>query len=165
MKILRNQKNGMSVNPYSRLVSLAVRSENVFHFPEGLPAFENVRQFVLVHKEQTTPFIYLQALEPGDLSFVCVDPFKIYPDYEPAIAPHDVDFLNLKSQEDLLLMSIVTVTRDVRNITMNLQGPVAINIKTRLGKQVICSDKEYPVRFKIWEALNNLEHRKTATAS
>jgi flagellar assembly factor FliW len=147
----------MSVDPYSRLVAMPVKSENVFHFPDGLPAFENVKEFVFLCKPDTRPFFFMQALEPQDLAFVCIDPFLIYPGYKPRISNQDVNFLHLSRPEDAMIISIVTVTRNVSDITVNLQGPVVINIQASLGKQIICDGQDYPVRYRMWDALKNIK--------
>ena len=155
----------MTINPYSRLVSLPVHSENIFHFPEGLPAFENVKEFVFLCKPDTRPFFFMHALTPPDLAFVCVDPFTICPDYRPRISEADAKILHLERPEDTLLISIVTVTKDMHNITANLQGPVVINIQSCLGKQIICDGQNYPVRYRIWDALSKLNlDQETAPA-
>ena len=143
----------MHVEPYSRLVSLPIHAENIFHFPEGLPAFEHLKEFVFVHKPDLSPFVFMHALEPADLSFVCVDPFLINAAYRPSISEADVGFLRIKSPSEILLLSIVTVAKDVRQTTANLQGPIAINIQACMGKQIICENQHYPIRYKIWDAL------------
>ncbi len=160
----KTKTNGsMTIHPYSRLVSLPVHSENIFHFPEGLPAFENVKEFVFLCKPDTRPFFFMHALNPPDLAFVCVDPFLICPDYQPRISESDAKFLHLERPEDTLLISIVTVTKDMHNITANLQGPVVVNIQACLGKQIICEGQNYPVRYRIWDSLNKLNMAEEAS--
>ncbi|HBA83825.1 MAG TPA: flagellar assembly protein FliW [Verrucomicrobia bacterium] len=152
----QKSSGSMTINPYSRLVSLPVHSENIFHFPEGLPAFENVKEFVFLCKSDTRPFFFMHALNPPDLAFVCVDPFMICPDYRPRIGEADAKFLHLERPEDTLIISIVTVTKDMHNITANLQGPVVVNIQACIGKQIICDGQNYPVRYRIWDALSKM---------
>jgi flagellar assembly factor FliW len=164
MKTITKQtrRDPLTVDPYARLVALPVQSENVFHFPDGLPAFESIKDFVFLCKPDTRPFFFMQSLNPADLAFVCIDPFLIYPDYEPRISDTDCKFLHLENLEDALLISIVTVTKDMHNITANLQGPLVINIRASLGKQIICDGQNYPVRHHIWEALDEIEQHTMA---
>jgi flagellar assembly factor FliW len=58
------------------------------------------------------------------------------------------------------MLSIVTTSKDVRKTTANLQGPLAINVRTCRGKQVLCEGEGYPVRYRIWEALDRLAERE-----
>jgi flagellar assembly factor FliW len=152
-----HKQERITPDPYSRLIALPIHSENIFHFPEGLPAFEDVKEFVFLCKPDTRPFFFMQALEPKDLAFVCIDPFLVCPDYQPIISAADAKFLHLDRPEDALIVSIVTVAKDVHNITTNLQAPVVINISAGIGKQIICDSQNYPVRYRIWEELNKIE--------
>jgi flagellar assembly factor FliW len=133
---------------------MPIHSENIFHFPAGIPAFENVKQFLFVMRPATQPFVFMQALEPADLSFVCIDPFLVYPGYNPRISEADASFLHVEKPEDFILFSIVTVHKDARNTTCNLQAPIAINLQACVGKQVICENQNFPIRHRIWDALS-----------
>jgi flagellar assembly factor FliW len=144
----------------SARIAMPIKPENVFHFPEGLPAFEEAKDFVFLCKPETSPFIFMRAIEPLDLGFVCVDPFLICPEYKPRINDADTAFLGLNSPDEVLLLSIVTVNKDVRKTTANLQGPLAINLRTCKGKQIICDGQGYPVRYGMWEALGRLAERE-----
>ena len=149
--------DAMTIKPYTRLVSLTIRPEHVFHFPQGLPAFEDFKNYVFTISPETSPFVFMQALEPAGLSFVCVDPFLVHPQYAPRIGPADQDVLRLTRPDTLMLLSIVTVRMDARETTANLQGPLAINIENSIGKQILCDGQAYPVRYRIWDALEKIE--------
>lgn len=150
------KKESMTVKPHTRLVSMPIRPEHIFHFPQGLPAFEEFKNYVFAVKPDTAPFVFMHAVEPSGLSFVCVDPFLVYPKYAPRIGPADQEFLRLSGPEDLLLLCIVTVRPDVRQTTANLQGPIAINIQSCICKQIICEGQSYPVRYAIWDAIETM---------
>ena len=148
--------SAQTIKPYSRLVSLPIRPEHIFHFPLGLPAFEDFKNYVFTIKPDTRPFLFMNAIEPAGLSVVCVDPFLVHARYAPRIGAADQEFLRASSMEDILLLSIVTVRPDVRETTVNLQGPLAINMKTSIGKQIICEGQSYPVRHRIWDAIETM---------
>jgi flagellar assembly factor FliW len=150
------EDRAITVKPYSRLVSLPIRPEHIFHFPQGLPAFEDFKDYVFTIKPDTSPFIFMHAIEPAGLSFVCVDPFLVHLNYAPRIGPADQDFLQLRRIEDLVLLSIVTVRRDVRETTANLQGPIAINMQNSIAKQIMCDGQSYPVRHRIWDTIETM---------
>ena len=151
-----DETSAQTIKPYSRLVSLPIRPEHIFHFPMGLPAFEDFKNYVFTLKPDTHPFLFMNAIEPAGLSFVCVDPFLVYPQYLPRIGAADQEFLRASSMEDILLLGIVTVRPDVRDTTVNLQGPLAINMKSSIGKQIICEGQSYPVRHRIWDSIETV---------
>jgi flagellar assembly factor FliW len=138
-----------------------VKAENVFLFPEGVPAFENVKRFVFLSKPETQPFFFMQALEPKGLSFVCIDPFLVCPAYRPNLSEADVAFLGLERPEDAFVAAIVTVTPDPRDFTANLQGPIVVNTRKSIGRQVVSGDPSQPLRYRLWDAL---EARETGAA-
>ena len=147
----------MQIEPYGRLVSIPISADSIFHFPEGIPAFEHVKEFIFMHKPDVSPFIFMQAIEPAYLAFVCVDPFKICPDSRPRLSEADTGSLHLKRESELLLLSIVTVASKTEETTANLQGPIAINIQACIGKQIICDNQHHPIRYRIWEAIEKHE--------
>ncbi len=152
-----NEASALTIMPYTRLVALPIRAEHIFHFPEGLPAFEDFKDYVFAFKPDISPYIFMHAVEPPGLTFVCIDPFLVCPDFLPRIGVADQEFLHIERPEEVLVLSIVTVRPDVRETTANLLGPLAINIRTSIGKQIMCEGQSYPVRFRIWDALETLQ--------
>lgn len=140
----------------------AMPSECAFHFPEGLPAFEEVKEYVLLCRPETTPFLFLRAVQPANLGFVCIDPFLICPEYKPRVSDADAAALEINGSDEILILSIVTASPDVRKTTANLQGPLVINLRTRKGRQIICDHQDYPVRYGIWEALDLMAEKPAA---
>jgi flagellar assembly factor FliW len=128
-----------------------VRHEKNIHFPEGLPAFETVHDFLLIWKEEEAPFLWLQAEDQPQLAFITIDPFLVCPDYTPDVSDEDVDFLKIENQEDAVILSIVNVRNNPDFlITANLLSPLIINWKEKIGKQVILrNNQKYSVRFEI----------------
>ena len=113
-----------------------VQHNKSIRFPEGLPAFENVREFVIIANEEEAPFLWLQAVSIPNLAFVTIDPFLVYPEYRPDISDEDVKALQIDSEEDVLILGIVNITNDPQEgITSNLVAPVVINWKKKIGKQ------------------------------
>ena len=51
-------------------------------------------------------------------------------------------------------MVTVTVPKDIKNMTVNLKGPMVINAAQRKATQVIVEGDEYPVKFPIYDILN-----------
>ena len=78
-----------------------------------------------------------------------LDPHWAFGDYDPELCPDDLEGLDVESPDDLVLLSVVTVPKDVRKMTANLQAPLVINPKKRLGKQVIVASPEYTTKHSI----------------
>ncbi len=54
--------------------------------------------------------------------------------------------LEIKSSEEVLVLSIITLGKDLKSSTMNLQAPLIINIKNNLAKQFIMQNSEYKTK-------------------
>ena len=57
--------------------------------------------------------------------------------------------------EDMLVLVTVTVPHDLKQMTVNLKGPFIINTKEMKASQTIIDNEEYPVKFPIYEILQN----------
>lgn len=115
--------------------------EQVIRFPEGLPAFEDEREFLLVEQAATAPVVFLQSLRRPDLAFITLPAVLVEPSFRLAPAPEDLEALGLgagapEPVAGLLCLAIVTIP-DTGPPTANLMAPVVINLEARLGRQII----------------------------
>ena len=131
----------------------SVKPENIFTFPEGILGFEHIKEYVILINKKLEPFMFLHAMDGSNLSFVCVETFKIKPDFNITIPKKGVEMLRAESQDDVLLLSLVTVRKEAEETTANLLSPLAVNMKTSLCMQIIPEKSVYPVKYKIWETL------------
>jgi flagellar assembly factor FliW len=126
--------------------------EKAIYFPEGIPAFEHVHDFVLIWNEEEAPFLWLQAKKNPDLAFIAIDPFLACPNYLPDIPDEDVELLEIEALEDIIILSIVNIkkTSSGSNMTVNLLSPIIINWKKKIAKQVILKNHlHYSVKHPI----------------
>jgi flagellar assembly factor FliW len=114
--------------------------------PYGLLGFERVKNYCLLAKPGEEPFLWFQMLQDPKHSFLVVPPGQAVPDYQPELDDQDVEFLELEAASDALILNIVTL-RGAGKATINLKGPIVINRRTWIGKQVIpVNGAQYPVR-------------------
>ena len=114
--------------------------------PYGLLGFERVKNYSLLTNPAEDPFLWFQMNEDARLAFVVVPPEIIVPSYQPDIEDKDVEFLGLEDPADAFILSMVTL-RSARQATVNLKGPIVINRRTWIGKQVIPTNAaQFPLR-------------------
>ncbi|RPJ08924.1 MAG: flagellar assembly protein FliW [Spirochaetaceae bacterium] len=121
-------------------------------FPSGILGFENLKYYVLLDAQQK-PFYWLQCLEVAEIAFVMIDPAVFRPDYKVSVPKEELEEIGIEKAEDILLFSIVTIPENTEKMTANLQGPVIINKRTRVGRQSISNDPRWKVRHYIMEEL------------
>ncbi|THB62544.1 MAG: flagellar assembly protein FliW [Spirochaetaceae bacterium] len=121
-------------------------------FPSGLLGFERLRDFVLMDSHQQ-PFYWLQSMEIVEVAFVMIDPLIFRTDYLVDPSPEELEDIEFQEGDELLVFSILTIPAEQRKMTANLQGPVVINKRNRLGKQLILNDERWLVRHHVFEEL------------
>ena len=127
-----------------------VNEDDIIKFPEGIPGFLEEKKFVLLPVAEDSPFVILQSITTANLAFITIEPVDIIADYEFEISDKVEKLLKIEQIEDLLIFNIATIRDSIKNMTVNLAAPVVINIKKRLGKQIILDDEKYPVRAKLF---------------
>ena len=104
--------------------------------PLGLLGLERIKEYVLLSDPAEEPFLWLQAKSDSTLAFIVVPPQPLFPEYLPDVTREDATFLGAETAEDLELLCIVTL-RGPDRATVNLKGPVVLNRRTGIAKQVI----------------------------
>jgi flagellar assembly factor FliW len=123
----------------------AASSSSEVRLPMGLLGFEDIKDYLLLANPDEQPFGWLQVKNNPSLAFVVIDPFLIGAEYKPEIPQPDVEFLGLTRPDDAAVFNIVTVHGPNR-ATVNLKGPIVINRRTHVGKQVVVANApEYSV--------------------
>lgn len=134
------------------LGEIEFQKEDIIHFPKGIPGFEEEKEFVVILTGDIEfPFTYLQSVKSNDLAFIVTDPFLFLENYDFELSDDDAEFLGVKSEEqidDITVYTIVTIPEDVDQTTVNISAPIIINLKEKLGKQVLLKeydDMKYPL--------------------
>lgn len=124
---------------------IEVEKDKIIYFQEGIPAFEEEKEFVIILNEDN-PFHWLQSTKNPNLSFIILNPFEIFSDYDILLPDTAINKLKIKNEEDVSIYTIVVIPEDIQKMTANLLGPIVINTKERLGKQVILDDERYTTK-------------------
>lgn len=118
--------------------------DEVFHFGKGIPGFEHYTKYVFYKHDED--FSLLQSIENKDLAFIVTNPFSFFQDYEFELPTQDRDELNLNDKSEVGICTIVTWGDDLSNVTANLMAPLVLNVKERLGKQVVLNNSSYTTK-------------------
>lgn len=132
----------MKVMPELYPTDLEDVSANSFILPNGLIGFEDYRQAELLYQADHLPFLWLKLTSPQDVvHFVVIEPGGIIPGYEPELFDEHAMDLDLNEASEAMLLNIVTLQRPSPvEATVNLVGPIVINRRTRVGRQVVISN-------------------------
>lgn len=141
----------------ARFGILHVDEDEIIRFPKGILGFEGIERYIVVPHKEDSPFMFLQALDDENLAFVVTNPSYFWPDYRVEIAAEQLNALELDHHDEAVVLSIVTVPTDARDMTANLLAPLVINARKGWAKQIVQRESVYSTRHKIADALQQLE--------
>ena len=132
----------MKVMPELYPTDLDAPSSNAFTLPSGLIGFEQYQQAELLYQSDSLPFLWLKLIGPTDnLHFVVIEPGGIISGYEPELFEDHAATLGLSNPAEAMILNIVTLQRqNPLEATVNLVGPIVINRRTRVGRQLVISN-------------------------
>ena len=140
--------------------TLPCSEDSVFNFPQGLPAFEEEKGFVLIEPPAAAPLVFLQSMTRPDLCFAAFPVLSVDRGYQLGIAPEDLEELGLDGGRqpapglEVMVLALLSLHGDFR-ATANLMAPVVLHVATRRGLQAIrrdsCYSHEHPVAVAISE--------------
>lgn len=136
--------------------NIDISDDKIIEFPKGIIGFENCNHFVLMHGDEEGRehlIKWLQSVEDGDLAFPVIDPLKINENYNPVVEEELLKEIGTFEPDDLFVLTVATVPKDVEKMTVNLKAPVIINTATMKGIQLIVDNEEYSVRQSVYNLI------------
>lgn len=111
--------------------------------PGGLIGIPEMTHLEMVRHPDSWPFTTLRSPVPNGLQFLAIEPQDFVPGYILELNDIDTEALGLASAEDAQVLNIVTVhSAEPQYVTTNLIGPVVINRRTGIARQVIITNSE-----------------------
>ncbi len=110
----------------------------VYHFPNGLPGFEELRRFVVITDKDTDPLRWLLSVEEPNIGFPILEIGRVAPELTKEMSSDE-----LKSSS---IFIVVTLSRDPEPMTVNLKAPVILNNAERTGKQIVINSDKYSTK-------------------
>ena len=136
----------------SRFGELEVPEELVIKMTKPVLGFEMLRKYVIVETEDFEPFKWYQSIDDPEAAFVIVNPLLFFPDYAIEVNPKEIEELKVEDTGEIVTYAIVTIPPDYTRMTANLQGPLLINTRTRIAKQLVLVNSRYGIRHRLFEA-------------
>ncbi len=135
----------------SRFGELDVEEKRIVHFKDGIPAFEDEHEFVILPYDEESPYYFMQSLKTPDLAFLLTVPFLFFPDYSFEIDDDTLAELEVTDQEKLTYYALITIPNySVRYMTANLLAPVILNTENMKAKQLVLEKTNYTTKERLF---------------
>ncbi len=133
-----------------------IAEDKIIHFQGGIVGFPELTDFALVHdaeKEGDSPVRWMQSLQEPNFAMPVMDPLAVCPDYNPVVEDELLKPIGELNPESVLVLVTLTVPKDVKKMSVNLQAPFVINADEKKACQIIVDSDKYPVRYPIYDII------------
>ncbi|AVQ44423.1 TPA: flagellar assembly protein FliW [Clostridium sporogenes] len=131
--------------------SIDYEEKDIIYFKKGIPGFEELKKFIIFPIEDNEVFLVFHSIEKEDIGIIVTSPFNIEKNYEIKLGEEQRTSLNLQDEKDVLVLNTVTLNSDMYKITANLRAPIIINIKEKIGEQIIINSDKYSIKHPLFK--------------
>jgi flagellar assembly factor FliW len=125
--------------------------DQMIRMPEGLLGFEELRRFVFLDIEEFQPFVWFLSADDPEVSFAVADPCHFHAGtYPVALSAADETLLGLEPGDPIAVF-VITAVNPRGEVTGNLKGPIVLNTRNRVAKQLVTYGSSLSVRQPILE--------------
>lgn len=137
---------------------IEVAEDKIITFANGIIGFPDLKHFTLLHDEEEgtgAGIRFMQSLEEPAFAMPVMDPLIVKPDYNPEVDDELLASAGNLNADNILVLVTVTVPSDLTRMSVNLQGPLVINVEEHKACQIIIDVDSYPVKFPIYDILQS----------
>ncbi len=135
----------------SRFGEIEVDEQKIVHFKNGIPAFEEEHEFIILPYDEESPYYFMQSLRSPDLAFLLTIPFIFFPEYTFEIDEETVQELDITNRDEIFYYTMVTIPNgSIRYMTANLLAPIVLNSKNMHAKQVVLEKSNYTTKHRLF---------------
>ena len=125
---------------------LEVSEDATLYVPDGLFGFEDLKRYAVAKVESLEPFRLLISTEDPEVAFAIADPRMVLEPYSVPLADSDRDLLDLQPGDPVSMFVLLSAADAGDGFTANLKGPVVMNTRNRVAKQVVVYNPAYSFR-------------------
>ena len=130
--------------------------EKILTFEHGLIGLGEYIKFTILNDcdKEDSNISWLQSVEEPSFALPVIKPWLVKEDYNPVVEDELLKHIGELTEENLVILTTMTVPEDVKQMSVNLKAPIIINADTRKGAQIICENDDYEVKYKVYDVLN-----------
>ena len=123
----------------------------LIEFPNGLPGFEDCKQFKLFHSGASPVIFWLQSIDDSGVVFSLADPDLLKVSYELTLTADEISSLRVDAGDELHIAVILSQQAESNltaqsSILANFRSPIVINVSKQIALQKSLHDAELSIR-------------------
>lgn len=130
--------------------------EKIVTFDRGLIGLPDYKRFTILYdcEKEETNISWFQSLEDPAFAMPVIKPWLVKEDYNPVVEDELLQGLEELTEENLVILLTMNVPPELKNMTVNLKAPIIINSDTRKGAQIAVENKDYEIKYRVYDILN-----------
>lgn len=141
--------------------TIDIPENKIIVLENGMIGFPELKHFALIFdadKEDGGKIKWLQSMDAPETAFPVMDPILVKEDYNPTINDEILNPLGELTDDNVFVLSTVTVPKQIEKMSVNLKAPIVINADTGKGAQIIVEDN-LPVKYMIYDLLKSRKEK------
>lgn len=137
--------------------------DKIITFDNGIMGFEDYKKYTILYdsgKESSPAISWFQSVDEESFALPVINPLLVKEDYNPTVEDNWLQELGELNEENLIILLVMTIPSDIKEMSVNLKAPIIINSDTRKGVQMIVENKDYEVKYKIYDRFLQLKEQK-----
>lgn len=137
----------------ARFGEMEIKDDDMITFPDGILGFPNNKKYCLIDSGDDTLILWLQSIEDSNIAFPVLEPRVFKNDYIVKLSQQELTQLKLENINQSVVFNILTIPKDVSQMTANMKAPIVVNLNEQVGKQVILQENEYALKHTMFREL------------
>jgi flagellar assembly factor FliW len=120
---------------------LSMLNDKIIDLSNSLLGFEQVSRFIVQEVEEGSIYAFLNSIEDENIGFIVSSPFNFFEDFAFELTESIMQDMDISSENDVLVLGIITLNDSFAESSMNLLAPIVINLSNLQGRQIVLPSK------------------------
>ena len=117
--------------------------------PDGLPGFDDLRDWVLEQSADEAVFSLLRSLDRPGIALLVAEPWQLAPGYAPDLPDAEMVALGADQPDDVAVLVVVRLDVESKYAFLNLAAPIVVHAAKGVARQMILDRQGWPMRHPV----------------
>jgi flagellar assembly factor FliW len=127
----------------------------IINLSNSLLGFEQISRFLVQEVEEGSIYAFLNGIEDEKIGFIVSSPFNFFNDFAFELTETIMKDMDISSENDVLVLGIITLNDSFDESSMNLLAPIIINLNNLEARQIVLPSKyNYNTKTPLYKETN-----------